>query len=70
MTNLTDRFAANLRAQRKARGWTQATLASAAGCAAAYVSMLEKAQRVPPLDTVEAFARALDVEPLALLTLT
>ena len=64
---LTDRFAANLRLHRKARGMTQATLAALATVASSYVSMLEKGQRIPPLDTIETFARVLNMDPLDLL---
>lgn len=64
---LTDRFAANLRSLRAARGMTQADLASAAGVAAGYVSMLERGQRAPPLDTVERIAGALGVSDAAIM---
>ena len=68
MTNLTDTFAACLRRYRVQAGLSQSALAAAAGVAPGYVSMLECGRRVPPLDTVETFARALNLgSPLYLL---
>ena len=65
---LTDTFAATLVTMRKSRGLTQAALAAQAGIAPAYVSMLERGQRSPPLDTLEALSRALGLgSPLYLL---
>ncbi len=37
------------------------------GVTSSYVSMLEHAPRNPPLDTIERLAKALAVEPMALL---
>jgi transcriptional regulator with XRE-family HTH domain len=65
---IVDTFAANLRAARKARGMTQTELAGAAQIAAGYVSMLENAQRDPPLSTLDALARALGTTAVSLLT--
>lgn len=67
MLSLTDRFAANLRAARTRAHVSQSMLARAAGVAPGYVSMLENAQRDPPLTTVAQFAKALNVDPLSLL---
>ncbi len=60
-------FARNLREQRARRNMSQQTLAAKAGVSVSYVSMLENAQRHPPLGTIEALAKALKVEPMALL---
>ncbi len=57
----------NLRLVRLQRKLSQETLARKAGISVSYVSMLERAQRSPPLDTLEALAKALGVPPLSLL---
>ena len=59
--------AQNLRAMRLQRKLTLKSLAQEAGISVSYVSMLERGQRSPPLDTLEALAEALGVSPLALL---
>lgn len=61
VTALLNRFAANLKRLRQARGLSQADLATVAGVADSYVSMLERGQRIPPLDTVAVLAHALNV---------
>ncbi len=60
-------FAANLKRQRLRHQLTQTDLAHRAGICVAYVSMLERGQRSPPLETIEALARSLDVPPTKLL---
>ncbi len=57
----------NLRLQRQRRKLTQEQLADKAGMSVAYVSLLERGERTPPLDTLEQLAKALRVEPLELL---
>ena len=59
--------AENLRAMRLQRKLAQESLAEKAGLSVSYISMLERGQRSPPLDTLEGLAKALGVSPLALL---
>ncbi len=59
--------AENLRATRHLRNLSQEEVARKARVSVSYVSMLERGQRTPPLETLESLARALAVEPLALL---
>jgi len=68
MPSLAARFAVNLKAERLRRRMSQEVLASRAGLSVSYISMLERGQRTPPLDTVEALARALSVGPTTLLS--
>lgn len=60
-------FAANLVSLRAKRKLTQSDLAHEVGISTSYVSMLERGQRSPPLETIEALARALEVPPQRLL---
>jgi transcriptional regulator with XRE-family HTH domain len=64
---LADIASRNLHRQRLRRRLTQEQLASKAGLSVAYVSMLERGERTPPLDTLEQLAKALKVAPLDLL---
>ena len=64
---LADNVSRNILAAREAKKLTQATLAGKAKISVSYVSMLERGERVPPLDTLEVIAKALGVPPLALL---
>jgi len=57
----------NLRAARLQKKLSQEVLAQKAGLSVSYVSMLERGQRTPPLDTLETLAKALGVPPLNLL---
>ncbi|HTP29322.1 MAG TPA: helix-turn-helix transcriptional regulator [Anaeromyxobacteraceae bacterium] len=59
--------AQNLHAARLQRKLSQAEIALAAGVSVSYVSMLERGQRSPPLETLELLAKALRVSPLDLL---
>lgn len=68
MASLADRFSSNLRSERLRRRLSQETLAAKAGLSVSYISMLERGQRAPPLDTLEALARALAVSPTSLLS--
>ena len=51
----------NFRAARLQRQFTQQALADRSGLSLSYISMLERGQRSPPLDTLEALAGALGV---------
>ncbi len=64
---LSQIVAVNLRAVRKDQKLSQEVLAKKARVSVSYVSMLERGERTPPLDTLEALARALGVSPLYLL---
>jgi transcriptional regulator with XRE-family HTH domain len=64
---LAENFATNLAHGRKRKKLTQEKVASLMNVSVSYVSMLERGQRTPPLETVELAAAALGVEPLALL---
>jgi transcriptional regulator with XRE-family HTH domain len=61
-------FSKNLRAARTAYGFTQAQLAEEAGISVAYVSILERAGRNPPLTLVATLAEALHVDAATLMT--
>lgn len=63
MTDLSRRVANRLRDRRTALGWTQATLAEAAGVSTELVSRIERARCLPSLTTLVAFARALSTRP-------
>lgn len=65
--SLATQFAANLKSARLARKLSQEALAAKAGLSVSYVSMLQRAQRSPPLDTIEWLAKALGVKPIELL---
>lgn len=59
-------FGSAVRKRRKKAGLSQEQLAQAAGVSAVYVSMLERGQRHPTLDTVFDIAEALGVRPSGL----
>ncbi len=65
--SLSRKFAANLRSLRTRRKLSQEVLAGKAGLSISYISMLEREQRSPPLDTLEAIAKALGVTPASLI---
>jgi transcriptional regulator with XRE-family HTH domain len=65
---LADRFAVNLKSERLRRKLSQESLAAKAGLSVSYISMLERGQRTPPLDTLESLAKALAVGPTSLLS--
>ncbi len=65
--SLLTRFAGNVHRLRSKKGLSQKDLADAVGISVSYVSMLERGQRSPPLETIEKMARALRVPPAALL---
>jgi len=65
--NLSDIFARNLHAIRIQKHLTQQMLARSACVSVSYISMLERGQRSPALETIELLAKALGVAPIALL---
>ncbi|MEI7705723.1 MAG: helix-turn-helix transcriptional regulator [Deltaproteobacteria bacterium] len=65
--SLSEKFAANLKSERIRRKLSQEILAKKAGLSVSYISMLERGQRSPPLDTLEALAKALSVSPASLI---
>ena len=67
MLRLRDRFSKNLHNRRVGRKLSQDALADKVGISVSYVSMLERGQRSPPLETVERMAKALGVTPANLL---
>jgi transcriptional regulator with XRE-family HTH domain len=60
---LTKRFAVHLKALRAKKNISQGVLAKKAGVSVSYISMLERAQRSPPLVTLDAIAKALGIHP-------
>ncbi len=65
--DLLNRFAGNVRKLRAKKRLSQKALADKIGISVSYVSMLERGQRSPPLETIEKMAKALGVSPAALL---
>ncbi|MGA8890730.1 MAG: helix-turn-helix transcriptional regulator [Anaeromyxobacteraceae bacterium] len=65
--SLAEKFALNLKSERLRRKLSQETLAGKAGLSVSYISMLERGQRTPPLDTLESLAKALGVGPASLI---
>ncbi|HET6923562.1 MAG TPA: helix-turn-helix transcriptional regulator [Anaeromyxobacteraceae bacterium] len=65
--DLLSKFAGNVRRLRARKKLSQKALADRVGISVSYVSMLERGQRSPPLETVEKMARALGVSPASLL---
>lgn len=61
------RLGARLRAQREARGYTQAKLAERVGVSPNYLGVLERGVKLPTLDTLILVAKALEVSPAELL---
>jgi transcriptional regulator with XRE-family HTH domain len=61
-------LAANLKRLRKAKGLSQEELAHRVGIDRTYVSALERRVYAASIDLVDRLAKALDVEPQALLT--
>jgi transcriptional regulator with XRE-family HTH domain len=65
--DLLTRFASNVRRIRSKKQLSQKALADKVGISVSYVSMLERGQRSPPLETIEKVAKALAVPPASLL---
>jgi transcriptional regulator with XRE-family HTH domain len=65
---LSARFAKTVRRLRSEKGLSQKALAKNVGISISYVSMLERGQRSPPLETIEKMARALKVTPASMLS--
>jgi transcriptional regulator with XRE-family HTH domain len=65
--NLVELVAENIRALRMKRQLSQQEVAKKAKISVSYVSMLERGERTPPLETLETLAKALGVPPLDLL---
>jgi transcriptional regulator with XRE-family HTH domain len=65
--DLLTRFATNVRKLREKKKLSQKALADKVGISVSYVSMLERGQRSPPLETIEKMAKALGVPPATLL---
>lgn len=61
-------FSESLRKVRKARGLTQEDFSDVSG--RTYISQLERGERGPTLEKVDALAKVLRVHPLTLLSLT
>jgi transcriptional regulator with XRE-family HTH domain len=57
----------NIRSIRKVRKLSQEGLAVRSGFSVSYVSMMERGQRSPSLEALQAVARALEVTPWTLL---
>lgn len=66
--SLSEKFAGNLKSERLRRKLSQETLAKKAGLSVSYISMLERGQRTPPLDTLESLSKALGVSPASLIS--
>jgi len=56
-----------MRAQREARGLSQAKAAELAGATPNFIGLIERGQKLPTIDTLVRIARALKVEPGELL---
>jgi transcriptional regulator with XRE-family HTH domain len=65
---LNEVVARNLRSIRTRQQLSQESLAARARISVSYVSMLERGQRSPPLETIEVLAEALGVRPVSLFT--
>jgi transcriptional regulator with XRE-family HTH domain len=61
MAIILERFGANVRAARHARGWTQEDLAEEAGLAPVQISRIERGVREIRLTTLIRLVKALDV---------
>jgi transcriptional regulator with XRE-family HTH domain len=62
-----ERFAANLRRARLARGMTQEGLADASELHRTHISLMEKAKRDPKLTTIAKLAHGLGTTPAKLM---
>ena len=67
MDRAVEQFGENVRAARKAKGWTQETLAHESGLATVQVSRIERGVREIRLTTLLRLLAALDASPDLLL---
>lgn len=67
VAEIVKRFAAGVRNRRAALNLSQHALANKTGYSVSYISMLERGQRTPPLDTLEVVAKGLDCNPTYLI---
>ncbi len=66
--SIVQAVAENLKAQRARKKLSQEAVAAKAGLSVSYISMLERGQRTPPLDTLESLAKALSISATSLLS--
>lgn len=67
MDQAVKQFGDNVRAARKAKGWTQEDLAHASGLASVQVSRIERGVREVRITTLLRLLKALDASPDLLL---
>jgi transcriptional regulator with XRE-family HTH domain len=65
--SLSSIVAKNLLALRRKQNLTQTALAKKTGLSVSYISMLERGQRSPPLDTIEVLAKVLKLPAASIL---
>lgn len=65
---LKQTVARNVRTLRLERGHTQEHLSALAGINRNYTGMIERGERSPTVEMLEKLAKALDVDPVVLLT--
>lgn len=65
---LKQTVAGNVKRLRLERGYTQEELSARAGINRNYTGMIERRERSPTVDVLEKLAKALDIDPVALLT--
>jgi transcriptional regulator with XRE-family HTH domain len=61
LASLRQIFGANLRQQRRVRGWTQAQLAERSGLSIDMIGRLERGSASASFDTIEVLAQALEI---------
>lgn len=60
--------AANVRRNRKARGWSQEVLAAETGLHRTYIGAIERAEQSITLATLQRLAKTLECSPQSLIT--
>jgi transcriptional regulator with XRE-family HTH domain len=65
---LKQTVARNVRRLRLERGYTQEELSELAGINRNYTGMIERGERSPTVDMLDKLAKALKIDPVALLT--
>ena len=68
MLNIREILAANIKENRRKKGFTQEKLAEKANMSLHYLAILELARRFPSGDMLERLAEALEIEPHELFT--